>query len=63
MAPWVGPTEARIKAAHNRLKVAAGDALKFLKAQRQAQGLSLSDVEQRTGIEARAPSPSGRGLR
>jgi hypothetical protein len=40
----------RVKAAHNRLKVALRDALKFLKAERQAQRLSLSDVEQRTGI-------------
>lgn len=40
----------RIKAAHNRVKAAVRDALKFLKAERQAQGLSLSDVEQRTGI-------------
>jgi predicted transcriptional regulator len=39
-----------IKAAHNRVRVAVRDALKFLKAERQAQGLSLSDVEQRTGI-------------
>ncbi len=40
----------RIKAAHNRVKVAVRDALKMLKAERQAQGLSLSDVERRTGI-------------
>jgi len=40
----------RIKAAHHRVKVAVRDALKILKAERQAQGLSLSDVEQRTGI-------------
>jgi replicative DNA helicase len=40
----------RIKAAHNRVKVAVSDALRFLKAERQAQGLSLSDVEKRTGI-------------
>jgi predicted transcriptional regulator len=40
----------RVKAAHNRWKVVLSDALKFLKAERQAQGLSLSDVEQRTGI-------------
>ena len=40
----------RIKAAHNRVKVAVRDALKFLKAERQAQGLSLSEIEERTGI-------------
>jgi predicted transcriptional regulator len=40
----------RIKAAHNRVRAAVRDALNFLKAERQAQGLSLSDVEQRTGI-------------
>ena len=40
----------RIKAAHNQVRVAVRDALKFLKAERQAQGLSLSDVEERTGI-------------
>ncbi|MGA2621869.1 MAG: helix-turn-helix transcriptional regulator [Thermoguttaceae bacterium] len=40
----------RIKAAHNRVRAAVRDALKFLKAERQAQGLSLSDVEERTGI-------------
>jgi hypothetical protein len=40
----------RVKAAHNRVKAAVRDALKMLKAEREAQGLSLSDVEQRTGI-------------
>jgi predicted transcriptional regulator len=40
----------RIKAAHNRLKVAIRDALKFLRSERKAQGLSLSDIEERTGI-------------
>ena len=40
----------RIKAVHSHVKVAVRDALKVLKAERQAQGLSLSDVEQRTGI-------------
>ncbi|MGA2030718.1 MAG: helix-turn-helix transcriptional regulator [Thermoguttaceae bacterium] len=40
----------RIKAAHNRVRAAVRDALKFLKAERQAQGLSLSDVEERSGI-------------
>jgi predicted transcriptional regulator len=40
----------RVKAARTRVKVAVRDALKLLKAERQAQGLSLSDVEKRTGI-------------
>ena len=40
----------RIKAAHTRVKVALRDALKILKAERQAQGLSLSEVERRSGI-------------
>jgi DNA-binding phage protein len=40
----------RAKAAHSRVKAAIHDALKLLRAERQAQGLSLSDVEQRTGI-------------
>jgi len=40
----------QIKAARSRAEVALRDALKFLRAERQAQGLSLSDVEQRTGI-------------
>jgi hypothetical protein len=40
----------RIKAAHHQVTVAVRDALEFLKAERQAQGLSLSDVEERTGI-------------
>jgi predicted transcriptional regulator len=40
----------RIKAAHRRVNVAVRDALKMLKAERQAQGLSLSDVEERSGI-------------
>jgi predicted transcriptional regulator len=40
----------RIKAAHNRANAAVRDALKLLKAERQAQGLSLSDVEKKTGI-------------
>ena len=32
------------------MRVAVREALKFLKAERQAQGLSLSDVEEKTGI-------------
>ena len=40
----------QVKAARNRVRVAVRDALKALKAERQAQGLSLSDVEQRSGI-------------
>ncbi|MEN6451404.1 MAG: helix-turn-helix transcriptional regulator [Thermoguttaceae bacterium] len=40
----------RIKAARNRVNVAVREAMKALKAERQAQGLSLSDVEKRTGI-------------
>ena len=40
----------QIKAARRRAEVAIRDALKLLKSERQAQGLSLSDVEQRTGI-------------
>jgi len=40
----------RIKAARNRARVAIRDALQILKVERQAQGLSLSDVEHRSGI-------------
>ena len=40
----------RIKSAHGRIEVAVGDALKMLKAERLGQGLSLSDVEERSGI-------------
>jgi len=40
----------RIKAARNRVNVAVREAMKALKLERQAQGLSLSDVEKRTGI-------------
>ena len=40
----------RIKAARNRVNVAVREAIKTLKLERQAQGLSLSDVEKRTGI-------------
>jgi predicted transcriptional regulator len=40
----------QIKAARRRAGVAICDALKLLKSERQAQGLSLADVEERTGI-------------
>jgi len=40
----------RIKTARNRVNVAVREAMKALKRERQAQGLSLSDVEKRTGI-------------
>jgi predicted transcriptional regulator len=40
----------RIKAARNRARVAIRDALKTLKVEREAQGLSLSDIEHRSGI-------------
>lgn len=40
----------RIKVVRNRVKVAVRDALNLLKAERRAQGLSLSEVEERTGI-------------
>ena len=40
----------RIKAARNRVNVAVRKAMKVLRRERQAQGLSLSDVEKRTGI-------------
>lgn len=43
-------TGRRLKAAHQRVKVAVHDAFQLLKAERQAQGLSLSDLEERTGI-------------
>jgi predicted transcriptional regulator len=39
-----------IKAARNRVHVAVREAMKALKRERQAQGLSLSDVEKRSGI-------------
>ena len=45
----------RIKAARNRVNVAVREAMKALKRERQAQGLSLSEVEKRTGI-GRRPS-------
>jgi predicted transcriptional regulator len=40
----------RMKSARNRVNVAVREAMKVLKRERQAQGLSLSDVEKRTGI-------------
>ena len=40
----------RVKAAHDHVKVVLCDAFQLLKTERQAQGLSLSDVEERTGI-------------
>jgi predicted transcriptional regulator len=43
-------TGRRIKAARTRVNVAVREAMKALKHERQAQGLSLSDVEKRTGI-------------
>ena len=46
----------RIKAARNRVNVAVREAMKALKLQRQAQGLSLSDVEKLTGISRAALS-------
>ena len=40
----------RLKAARAKVNVAVREAMKALKRERQAQGLSLSDVERRTGI-------------
>jgi predicted transcriptional regulator len=40
----------RVKKARSRAQVALRDGFKLLKAERQALGLSLSDVEQRSGI-------------
>jgi len=40
----------RVKAARKRAEVAIRDAFKLLKAQRQALGLSLSDIEAKSGI-------------
>ena len=40
----------QVKAARSRVQVAVRDAFRILKAERQALGLSLSDVEKRTGI-------------
>jgi predicted transcriptional regulator len=40
----------RMKAARNRVNVAVREAMKALRLERKAQGLSLSDVEKRTGI-------------
>ncbi len=40
----------RVKAARNHARVAIRDALTTLKVEREAQGLSLSDIEHRSGI-------------
>jgi predicted transcriptional regulator len=40
----------RVKAARGKVNLAVREAMKALKRERQAQGLSLSDVEKRTGI-------------
>jgi hypothetical protein len=40
----------RIFAARDRARVAVRDAFKLLKAEREARGLSLSDIEERSGI-------------
>jgi helix-turn-helix protein len=40
----------KIKSARGRVEVAVRDVLKMLKAERLGQGLSLSDVEERSGI-------------
>ena len=40
----------RLKAARAKVNVAVREAMKALKRERQAQGLSLSDVEKRTGV-------------
>jgi predicted transcriptional regulator len=40
----------RIRAARKKVTVAVREAMKTLRRERQAQGLSLSDVEKRTGI-------------
>ena len=40
----------RLKAARAKVNVAVREAMKALKRERQSQGLSLSDVEKRTGI-------------
>jgi hypothetical protein len=40
----------RIKAARNKVHVAVREAMRKLKRERKAQGLSLSDVEKRSGI-------------
>ncbi len=43
-------TGRRIKAARKRVNVAVREAIDALRRERQAQGLSLSDVERRSGI-------------
>ena len=40
----------QVKAARSRVQVAVRDAFKLLRVQRQARGLSLSEVEKRSGI-------------
>jgi predicted transcriptional regulator len=40
----------RVKAVRNRVQVVVRDAFRLLKAERQALGLSLSDVEKKAGI-------------
>ena len=40
----------RLKAARAKVNVAVREAMKALRCERQSQGLSLSDVEKRTGI-------------
>jgi predicted transcriptional regulator len=40
----------QVKSAHRRANSVVRDALERLKAERQAQGLSLSDIEEKTGI-------------
>jgi predicted transcriptional regulator len=40
----------RVKAASKRARVAVRDAFRLLKEERQALGMSLSDVEEKTGI-------------
>jgi DNA-binding XRE family transcriptional regulator len=46
----------RIFGARKRAQVAVRDAFKLLKAEREARGLSLSDIEQRSGIARSALS-------
>lgn len=40
----------QLRAAHRRKQAALADSLRLLKTEREAQGVSLSDMEQRTGI-------------
>jgi hypothetical protein len=46
----------RTRAAHQREVAALREAVQLLKAERQSQGLSLADVEQRSGIAKTALS-------